>query len=228
MNNKYNSLLLVALLFIPTSAMAVTITFIGNVYSVGSSIAGDAVHMGDTVYGRFVYTHATDDTNPDINYGDYNIVDFDIVFSSGFSSSSTNTTAIIQNDQLNGPATLAADGMRILATGPTGGALNGRQLTGYQFGLRRENVNGQLWLDDALPSFYDDWPNISLADINTPDWHWMQFVQLGDRSIFDSQIRWDVTNFITSAPEPPTLALLCLGFVVLCVSKWRSLKYRLS
>lgn len=219
--------LLVFLFGLPLSARAVPIIvdFTGEIYTVGASISGAGVSVGDTVFGRFIYDTSATDSNSDPDYGSYTAFVFDIAFSSGFSATSLSTSVTVQNDQQNGSATQPADGMTVLSSSVSGFTLNGRSITGYQFGLRKEIADGDLWYYDYLPNLAD-WAGVTLADINAPDWHWMQFNMGSDTSIFDSQIRWDITSFRVrseSVPEPGTMFLLGIGMVGL-VGAGRKLK----
>ncbi len=214
MKTRFRNLLGCALLMSAGAVFAspITINFSGTIYTVGSSISGDGVGVGDSVIGQFVYDTTTADTDPSSGYGLYAGQSFSISFGIGFSASSSDVSIRTQNDQQNGPATLPADGLTALAYNVTGDALNGRNIEGYQFGLRKENVAGHLWVDDAAPDL-SDWAGITLADINAPDWHWMQFEGNGDPSIFDSQVRWTVDAFTASIPEPSAVFLVGMGLV---------------
>ena len=205
-------------------AMLITIDFSGTIYSVGASISGDGVSVGDMVTGQICYDTTAPDTNPDANYGNYVAQSFSIMFGSGFSATSSGTTVTVQNDRQNGSATLPADGMIVRANTVSGGTLNGRSINAFQFGLRKENIAGDLWPDDFLPDAAD-WAGVSLADINAPSWHWMQFDMMSDSSGFDSQIRWDIASFESSAvPVPATLWLLGSGILGLVGVRKKSKK----
>lgn len=216
------SLFAAGLLFSSASVMAVpmTIDFTGAIYTVGSSLTGAGVNVGDTVTGQFFYDTSAADNNPNSGYGMYIADGFNILFGSAFLATSSNTTLTTQNDQQNGSATQPADGLTVRANTVAGDMLNGRNIDAYQFGLRRENASGHLWPDDAIPDA-SDWASVTLADINAPDWHWMQFDRMAsDASIFDSQIRWDVTSFAvtTRVPEPASLLLISIGLAGLGIA----------
>ncbi len=205
MRKKLVLLFIVLVFSSSASVMALTIGFTGNVYSVGLGISGDGVSVGDIITGQFTYDAAVLDPICDTDYGSYyEAQKFDIMFSSGFFYSSLSTTAGVQNDRQNGWATLPADGMTVRSDIASGDTLNGKNVTAFQFGLRRENISGHLWSDEYLPDA-DDWAGVSLADINAPDWHWMEFDHM-----LDSQIRWEITSF-TVSPEPGTMVLLGIG-----------------
>jgi hypothetical protein len=227
------SLSVAGLLVCYSNAVAdqIIVDFTGDVYSVGSALSSDGVAAGDTVNGQIAY-------NP------YAIPYYDLVLGDGFTRysyftgdsfdisiespsgnifevSSPSVDISIQNDQQNGSATLPADAAYFWGSPGSSGTLNGRSPTGWHFGLSRENDLGHLWVDTAPPDLFD-WFAITLADINAPDWHWMQFDRSdSDDSIFDSQIRWDITStdiYLEAPggedpeiPEPATMALLGLG-----------------
>jgi hypothetical protein len=213
------SLSVAGLLVCYSNAVAnhIIVDFTGVVYTVGSALLGDGVAVGDTVYGQFAY-------NPDsISHGE----GFAISIGGGFGVFAAQNTFSTQNDQQNGSATLPADGFIFSGSPGSSDGLNDRYATGWQFGLRRENILGHLW-EDTDPPDLSDWAGVTLADVNAPDWHWMQFEGLGqphyDSSIFDSQIRWDITStdiYLETPggpgggdpeiPEPATMALLGLG-----------------
>lgn len=198
-----------------TSVMAtpITVNYTGTIYTVGASLTGAGVEVGQHMTGQFVYDTSALDSNPGSAYGNYLAQSYSLSFDSGFSFTSLNTVITVQDDQQNGSATLPADGMTVLANSAVGDTINGRSVEAFQFGLRKENIAGQLWMDDFLPDL-SDWAGITLADLNAADWHWLQFDMVGDNSIFDSQIRWDIDGFTVTSnpvPEPATLALLGLG-----------------
>ncbi len=202
-----------------SQAVPITVEFTGTIYSVGTSLIGDDVSVGDSVSGIFLYDTIEPDSQPsNTGYGTYDALAFGVTLGTSFSATSLDTTIRVQNDQQNGSATLPADGMTTQANSVTGDTLNGRSISAFQFGLRKENVSGHLWADDFLPDI-TDWAGVSLADINAPSWHWMQFDMMSDAIIFDSQIRWNINSFTISSPnlnpvpEPGTILLFAIGLL---------------
>lgn len=194
-------------------AAPIKINYEGTVTDLGVLLQGDGVNVGDTVFGEFTYDTDIAST----------LFSFNITIGTFSSSLSGSSYFNVQNDQQNGSATLPADGFTLGGQATTTG-LNGLTNVGQQFGIRRENVLGQLWNDTLLPDL-SDWANITLADINAPSWHWMDFGVTGASSFRDDQIRWDVNAFSVSAiavPEASPIALLILsGFMFLFAYKRR-------
>lgn len=196
-----------ALLFSSVSqATIIQVDYTGSVTSLGSAIAGDVVDLDDTVQGSFTYDSDLGPTD--------SLLSFSISLGSSFTANlSGGDSFSVQNDQQNGSATLPADGLGVRGDF-TSTSLNGYTSGIMQFGLLKDNVDGQLWNDTLLPDL-SDWAKITLADINKPDWHWMDFDLTGTENFWDDQIRWDVDSFtvadISSVPEPSILALVILG-----------------
>jgi len=209
----------VALLFFSISQAAIIqVDFEGSITDLGGHLQGDVVDLGELVSGSFSYDTAG-----------IGISSFSIAIDS-FSANVTDSGFFtVQNDQQNGSATLPADGFVL---GAYGSSVTSTELNGYtaggpggrlQFGIRRENVDGQLWDDLLLPDM-TDWANITLADINAPDWHILDF-GLSTNNFWDDQIRWDVSSFTvsdtSSVPEPSTIILLGAGLVGLRLCRRR-------
>ena len=206
--DKLKTLLSVsALLFSSVSqATIIQVDYTGSVTSLGSALSGGVVNLSDSVKGSFTY-------DSDLGQTD-SLLSFSISLGSSFTANlSGNDSFSVQNDQQNGSATLPADGLSVRSDF-TSTPLNGYTSGVMQFGLLRDNVDGQLWNDTLLPDL-SDWANITLADINKPSWHWMDFGLTGTENFWDGQIRWDVDSFTaadtSSVPEPSMLALVVLG-----------------
>ncbi len=187
-------------------AQIITVNYTGTVTDLGVLLSGDVVSIGDSVVASFSY---------DTNGG--GVVDtFDIAIGGSFSASLASPGNMnVQNDQQNGSATQPADGLTVGASNTTSSALNGHTNPYYQFGLRRENVLGQLW-NDTLPPDLGDWAGVTLADLNAADWHWMDFGLNNPPTdpFRDDQIRWDVDSFTVSAvPVPAAVWLFGSGLL---------------
>lgn len=200
-----------ALLFGSISQAAIIqVDFEGSVTALGNQLQGDVVDLNELVLGSFSYDTAGT-----------GISSFSLTIDS-FSASVTDSGFFtVQNDQQNGSATLPADGFILGAYGSsvTSSVLNGYTAGGsggrLQFGIRRENILGQLWDDLLLPDM-SDWTNITLSDINAPDWRILDF-GLTTTNFWDDQIRWDVDSFtvtdMTSVPEPSAILLMSAGLI---------------
>ncbi len=178
-------------------AQVISVSFTGNVTDLGNELTGDGVALGSDVSGSFSY---------DTNISGI-LLTFDIAIDSGFNVSMTgNGNLTVQNDQQNGSATLPADGMIVSSNASSSTSLNGNSNPFMQFGLRKENVSGQLWNDTLSPDLAD-WANITLANINAPDWRILDF-GLVTTNFWDDQIRWDVASFEVNAVPVPAAAWL--------------------
>ncbi len=204
--NKYKILLIgaSALLFSSVSQSAIIqVDYEGSVTDLGSLLSGSTVSLNDSVQGSFTY-------DSDLSSSD-SLLSFSISLGSIFTASSTGSSYFnVQNDQQNGSATQPADGFTV-GSGFASTPLNGYTTGSMQFGVLKDNADGQLWNDTLLPDL-SDWTNISLADINNPDWHWMDFGVSTTGNFRDDQIRWDISSFnVSPVPEPSVLTLMALG-----------------
>lgn len=215
--NKSKALLTVGLLATSFSAQSqlITVDFTGNVTDLGLLLTGDGVMVGSSVSGSFSY-----DTN-----GGGALSSFDISIGNVFSSSMTGSGVLnVQNDQQNGSATLPADGLTALTGDTSSSAINGLVDPTMQFGLLRDNVLGDLW-HDTLPPDLADWANVTLADINDPDWRWLDFEVANTNHFSDDQIRFDVSSFqVTAVPVPAAIWLFGSGLIgLMAFSRGRKL-----
>ncbi len=193
-----------ALFSLTAHSAPITVNYQGTVTSLGVLLEGDGVSIGSTVFGEFTYD--ADIAEPLFSFN-INIGTFSSSLSAGGSRYFN-----VQNDQMNGSATLPADGFTLGGEVTTSG-LNGYTDAGQQFGILRDNVDGQLWNDTLLPDL-SDWSNITLADINRPDWPWLDFGVAGLSNFRDDQIRWDVSSFsVTAVPEASPFALLIVSLI---------------
>jgi len=179
-------------------SQTIIVNYTGAVTSIGSYLQGDGVTVGSTLNASFSYDTATSGS----------ATSFSLSFDNGFTSASSNPSLYVQNDTQNGSATLHADGLIIGSGATSSSSLNGYSNPYMQFGLLKDNVAGQLW-SSTLPPTLTDWSNVTLADINKPDWHWMDF-GLITSNFWDDQIRWDVTSFDVSVSEVPVPAAIIM------------------
>lgn len=200
---KSITLLLLSSLFaclIPFSASAQTITvnYKGKVTDIGSFLVNNDVAVGDDMNGSFSY-----DTDP----SGAGLISFSNSFGNGFiATMATPNPLFIQDDQQNGSATLPADGFIVRSSSTSNQDWNAFTNPFMQFGLRQENIVGQLW-DDILPPDLNDWSLITLEAINAPDWRFLDFNATVEH-FSDDQIRWAVESFSVSAVPVPAAAWL--------------------
>lgn len=186
-----------ALMSSAASAQTIRVDYVGTITDLGSLLTGNGVAVNDKMTGSFTY---------DSNQPGLGLIAFSNSFANGFVASMAAGTGqlFVQNDQQNGAATLPADGFTVYS-GSTSGAWNGYSNPVMQFGLRQDNILGQLWNDTALPDMAD-WSLITLAAINAPDWRWLDFGALGIPNFADDQIRWSVDSFrvtdVSAVPLP--------------------------
>ncbi len=208
-----------------TQADIITVDYSGEVTRIGISLENEFFDSGSVMSGSFTYDSDLGSADTlsafTISIGDFFTAGMDDV-SSYFS---------VQNDQQNGLATLPADGL-VVGSSFTSTSLNGNTSGNMQFGLLRDNIDGQLWDDTFLPDL-SDWTSITLADIQNPDWHWMDFGLITD-NFWEDQIRWEVLEFGvsgttttpdpdpgTSVPEPSTVVLFGSGLFALGLARRR-------
>lgn len=207
-------------------AAKIYIEYTGTVSSVGWVIANGGIDVGDTFTGVFSYDTLAEDSNGNSDVGQYDGGFFSLYFDSGFHVSSFDPVVQMLNDQQVGPATLPGDSMWVFANSSImGDTLYGRDVLGFSFGFRRENVDGHLWQDDFLPDV-DDWAAISLEDLNASSWHWMRFEHYVGESFTDTTIRWDINDFTVNVPEPDTAALFALSLFGLFFSTRNRFKHK--
>lgn len=230
MKNKFLYAVSLSLLLVSFSSHSapITVSFEGTITDLGVLLEGDGVSLNDTITGQFTYddTVFSSSSTQSLTTGGTLTQYTDVLFSFDLNIGTFSSNLIgssnffVQNDAQNGSATLHADGFTTSGSATSTG-LNGFTNTSQQFGLRRENVGGQLWNDTLLPSL-SDWASITLADINAPDWRILSF-DIGSTpssSFRDNQIRWDVTSFtVTSVPEASSLSLLFLSFISLILAR---------
>ncbi len=206
----------VFLLFASVSQAAVIqVDYTGSVTALGILLEGDGVSLGDTVVGSFTY-------DSDASSGD-SLSAFSISIGGVFNATMGGTDSdwfSVSNDQSPG-----FDGFNTGTTNIISDTLNGYSAALMQFGAGRYNINGQLWDDTLLPDLAD-WANITLADMSTLDWRWMDF-GLATNNFSDDQIRWDVSSFEVTGlsdkplPEPPIMLLMLMGLFYLVAGRKR-------
>lgn len=197
--------MLTYLLPFSANAQIVTVNYAGQMTDVGSLLTGSGVAVGDFMSGSFSY-----DTDP----AGAGLISFSNTFSNGFiaTKSGAGSLTVLDNQQ-NGSATLPADSFLVNSASTSNQNWNGLADPSMQFGLRKENVLGQLWAD-ILPPDTSDWSLISLADINAPDWRILDFGVSGTSHFSNDQLRWDVTSFSVSAvPVPAAVWLFGSGLL---------------
>ena len=192
---KKHYLLLLPILCTPLTVNAdiITVNYTGSVTDLGILLSGDSVSLGDTVNGSFSY-----DTS--LAAGD-SLLSFNLsinAFSAQLDGSYTFTN--VGNDRPEDSFVLGGNGTNTGLNGHTSGLM--------QFGVRR--VDGSLWGDTLLPDLAD-WANITVADMNSADWRWIDFGLVTD-NFRDDQLRWDVSGFsVTSTVVPLPAAAWLFG-----------------
>lgn len=201
----YKSRLLLPAVLVVSSFSAnaeiITVNYSGTLTDVGS-LFGATASVGDAMTGSFSYDTA----------GGGGILSMTVSFGAFTASLSGSGSTTVQNDQMNGSATNPADGF-ILRGSSTSDSLNGYSDPYMQFGLLKDNLDGQLWDDTLLPDSVD-WANITLADINKPDWRILDFGVANTASFRDDQIRWSVDGFtVSQVPVPAAVWLFGSGLI---------------
>lgn len=168
------------------NAQIIKVDYTGTVTSIGSLLIGNGVAIDDAMSGSFSY-----DTNP----SGAGLISFANSFSNGFTATMTGSGNLtVQNDQQNGSATLPADSFIVGSSSTSNTDWNGLTNPYMQFGLRQENIAGQLW-DDTVPPDLSDWALITLGAINAPGWRILDFAATGTSHFSDDQLRWEVDAF---------------------------------
>lgn len=182
-------------------AQSIRVDYTGTVTDIGTLLVGNGVDIGSRMTGSFTYDVATGVVSQ-----------FSHSFANGFTASlAAPVNLFVQNDQQNGSATLAADGLIVGGASVSNASWNGLANPAMQFGLRQENAAGQLW-NDTLPPDLSDWSLVSLAAINAPDWRWLDFNVPNLPSFADDQIRFSVASYsVAAVPLPAGIWLFLSG-----------------
>ncbi|ANE55796.1 hypothetical protein [Methylomonas sp. DH-1] len=190
-------------LLLPLSgqAQSIRVDYTGTVTEIGTLLAGNGVDVGSTLAGSFTY---------DVGTGI--VSQFSHAFGNGFTAHlAAPVNLFVQNDQQNGSATLAADGLIVGGSSISNTDWNGLSNPAMQFGLRQDNAAGQLW-HDTLPPDLHDWSLVSLAAINGPGWRWLDFNVPNLANFADDQIRFSVVSYsVAAVPLPAGIWLFLSG-----------------
>jgi hypothetical protein len=216
MNTKLAYVLLASTGLLPLSSQAqeIRVDYNGSVTDIGVLLAGNGVSVGSAMSGYFIY---------DVGTGI--VTDFANTFGNGFSATlASPVNMLVQDDQQNGSATLAADGFTVTGSSTSNADWNGFLNPDMQFGLRQDNADGQLWNGTAPPAL-NAWSIITLPAINAPDWRWLDFNIPGLANFADDQIRFAVDSFTVNAvPVPAAVWLFLSGLMgVLGMQKRKTL-----